>query len=197
MSGDERVVKLDPALALRDHFLGWQCRIRQHQVRAERGRPSAGMRPRLRHPDGSLIAEAITVLILPREPRETIYQFRHLARRTDDPAERFAKIVETLASAHFQRPREFSDEMTALFGPDSQIAAAALEAGRCVLDFAQHRQSYTVPCTVSELNEEAPAWQATYWHNLLFNPALPPDVRILAFTPRWSQASAEPPVTAR
>jgi hypothetical protein len=31
--------------ALRDHFLGWQCRIRQYAVRHGGGRPSSGMRP--------------------------------------------------------------------------------------------------------------------------------------------------------
>ncbi len=31
---------------IRDNFLGWQCRIRQHAMRRDGGRPCAGMRPR-------------------------------------------------------------------------------------------------------------------------------------------------------
>ncbi len=31
--------------ALRDHFLGWQCRLRQMAVRDAGGRPTSGLRP--------------------------------------------------------------------------------------------------------------------------------------------------------
>ena len=189
-----KIVSLESALALRDHFLGWQCRIRQHAVRQDGGRPGPGMRPKVASPDGSVIAEAVTVLILPRDPAETNDRFRHLARRTQDPAERFQKAIETLSEAYFQRPREFSDQMTALFGPGSELAAAILAAPGCVLEFAQFRQRYRVPCAVAELPRDDPAWQHTYWHNLLFNPALPPGPRIIAFAPHWAEAEADPPI---
>ncbi len=32
---------------IRDHFLAWQCRIRQMAMREQGGRPSPGMRPRV------------------------------------------------------------------------------------------------------------------------------------------------------
>ena len=196
MSGHlENIVPLEPALALRDHFLGWQCRIRQHAVRKDEGRPSAGMRPRVLDREGSQLAEAITVLIVPRDPAETIYRFRHLARRTFDPAERFQKIIETLRETYFQHPRDFTDQMTALFGPDSSLASRLLQADGCVLAFSQFSQSYRVPCAVSELTAEHPAWQHTYWHNLLFNPTLPPKPRVLAFSPHWSEAEADPSIS--
>ena len=41
-----------PADRIRDHFLGWQCRIRQIAMRQEGGRPSPGMRPRRAHHSG-------------------------------------------------------------------------------------------------------------------------------------------------
>ncbi len=84
------VVRLEAAqAALRDHFLGWQCRLRQISVREAGGRPTSGMRPELR-----LMAEgpplgAITTLILRREPAEATAQFRHMVRKTQDPAERY------------------------------------------------------------------------------------------------------------
>ncbi len=190
----ENIVALEPALALRDHFLGWQCRIRQHAVRKDEGRPSPGMRPRVLDRHGSLLAEEITVLIVPRDLSETIYRFRHLARRTFDPAERFQKILESLSESYFQQPRDFSDQMTALFGPDSLLASRLLESERCVLAFSQFSQSYRVPCAILELATDQPAWQHTYWHNLLFNPELPPKPRILAFSPHWTEAAADPPI---
>ena len=36
-----------PSQNLRDHFLAWQCRIRQIAMRQDGGRPSPGMRPRV------------------------------------------------------------------------------------------------------------------------------------------------------
>lgn len=190
----DRVVNLGSAQVLRDHFLGWQCRIRQHAVRQEGGRPTPGMRPRALDRHGVELAAAITVLILPRDLDETIYRFRHLARRTQDPAERFQKAIETLSDSYFQRPREFSDQMTGLFGPGSELAERLLGAGDCVLEFAQFGQRYRMPCAVSELLPDQPQWQHTYWHNFLFNPALPPDPRILAFAPHWAEGEADPPV---
>ena len=193
--GGKKVVNLEMPLALRDHFLGWQCRIRQHAVRTEEGRPSAGMRPRVLDGNGALLAEAITVLIVPRDPTDTIYRFRHLARRTYDPAERLQKAIETLSEAYFQQPRDFSDQMTGLFAPESELASRLLQLEGCLLEFAQFSQSYRLPCTVSELSADKPTWQHTYWHNLLFNPALPPAPRILAFSPRWAEAEADPPIS--
>ncbi len=39
-----QVVRLETAqAALRDHFLGWQCRLRQLAVREAGGRPSSGI----------------------------------------------------------------------------------------------------------------------------------------------------------
>ena len=40
------IVRLPPAQAvIRDHFLGWQCRVRQLAMRQAGGRPTSGMRP--------------------------------------------------------------------------------------------------------------------------------------------------------
>ena len=187
------IVRLDPAQEVfRDHFLGWQCRIRQYAVRSAGGRPTAGMRPRVLVGDDDL--GPITVLIVKRDPAETTAQFRHMVRKTHDPAERYQGALKVLAAAYYQRPREFSDEMTALFGTGSALAERLLAAGRCRLDFAQYTQRYTIPCGLRTLPEGDPAYQATYWHNGLFNAALPGEVRVLAFTPDWAAADADPPI---
>ena len=64
----------------------------------------------------------------------------------------------------------------------------------CTLEFEQFRQRYRIPCAVAELMPEEPPWQHTYWHNLLFNPTLPPRPRILAFAPHWAEAEADPAI---
>ena len=185
--------------ALRDHFLGWQCRLRQMAVRQAGGRPTSGMRPEVRLAADAAPLGAITTLIVRREPREATAQFRHLVRKTQDPAERHDAALETLAAAYYQRPQEFSDELTALFGPPPGagppgLADRLLAAGRCLLDFEQYSQRYRLPCAARALGEDEPAFQATYWHNALFNPALPGGLRVLGFQPDWARAEAEPGV---
>ena len=182
------------AAALRDHFLGWQCRIRQHAVRQAGAEPRAGMRPLVGLEDGGTDPGQVTVLIVKRDPEEETDQFRHMMRRTKDPAERYSTALKFLAAAYYQRPTEFSDEMTALFAPDSQVAERLVAAGRCRLDFAQFSQSYALPCAARRLAEEEAAYQATYWHNSLFNPNIPGGVRVLAFRPDWAAGRADPPV---
>ncbi len=189
------VVRLEAAqTALRDSFLGWQCRLRQMAVRQAGGRPTSGMRPEVRLAEADTPLGAITTLIVRREPREATAQFRHMVRKTQDPAERHDAALETLAAAYYQRPQEFSDELTALFGPAPGLADQLLAAGRCVLDFEQYSQRYRLPCAARNLGEDEPAFQATYWHNALFNPALPGGLRVLGFQPDWARAEAEPGV---
>lgn len=197
------------AEALRDHFLGWQCRIRQYAVRHAGGRPTAGMRPRALDRAGAAVAPALTLLILPREPFDSTEAFRHMAKGTHDPRERYEKAMQLLAAAHYQHPRTFSDVMTGLFAAGPAVPAAALpaaalraaavpaallEAGACILEFEQYSQRYRIPCAVAALAPEDAAYRATYWHNALFNPNIPDAIQILAFTPDWSRASADPPV---
>ena len=182
-------------IPIRDAFLGWQCRIRQMAVREHAGYPLPDMRPRLRGPDGRVLAEAITVLIIQREPEKATNAFRHVVRRTRDPLERHEAAVKMLSSVFYQHPGEFSDMLTALFAIDSGTAASARAAGECVLEFAQFNQSFRLSCAVAELDREVPAWQATYWHNHMFNPTLPGAVTILAFTPDWRGAEADPEVS--
>jgi len=186
------VVLDEAAQALRAHFLGWQCRVRQLAVRQGGGRPTGGMRPRvLLEPDGDL--GVITVLINKSEPQSMISQFHHLARKTHDPVERYDNAVKLLSAAYYQRPEEFSDELTALFGKVSHTADRLLADGRCRLLFEQFSQSYDLPCALRLLPEDHSAYQATYWHNSLFNPNIPGGARVLAFRPDWSHATAKPP----
>ena len=180
--------------AVRDHFMGWQCRLRQLAVRQAGGRPTSGMRPHVRLTAAERPLGQITVLIVHRNPAEMTAHFRHIVRRTHDPAQRYHDALKALAAAHYQRHHEFSDEMTALFGAGSSLARRLLDARRCILEFEQYGQGYRLACAVRGLREEDPAFQATYWHNMMFTPAAPPQPTILGFLPDWASAEATPPI---
>jgi hypothetical protein len=189
------VVRLEGAqAALRDHFLGWQCRLRQYAVRKAEGRPTSGMRPQVEIPGEAGAAGEIILLIVQSAPEEMTAQFRHLVRRTHDPAERYKNALKHLGATYYQHPQDFSDELTALFGPGAELAERLLAAGRCTLRFEQYSQRYVLPCRVRGLAESEPAFQATYWHNSLFNRNIPAGVRVLGFQPDWAEAEADPPL---
>ncbi|MHA1599837.1 MAG: hypothetical protein ACTSW2_03340 [Alphaproteobacteria bacterium] len=179
---------------LRDHFLGWQCRLRQLSVRNAGGRPTSGMRPDVVFAGEERAVAQVTVLIIKADPGEEIDRFRHFYRRTNDPADRHKAAITYLSAGYYQRPAEFSDEMSALFGPGADLAERLCTDGRCFLRFAQYEQSYAMPCRVRALDEADPTFQATYWHNTLFNPDLPEGTQILGFQPEWEDATADPAV---
>ena len=188
---DNNVVLTEPAAkALKQQFLGWQCRIRQLAVREGGGRPSAAMRPRVLTGDGEEVAPGIVVLIAESEPEESTSLFRHQFLKTQDPKERYGKALEILQASYFQQPALFSDLMTALFGPQSAVASRLLTHGRCLLEFEEYAQGFRVPCSVAALAEPHAFFQATYWHNRMFNPNLPAGIQILSFTPDWTHSIA-------
>jgi hypothetical protein len=185
---DNIVLTKPAAEALRQQFLGWQCRIRQLSVREAGGRPTAAMRPRATAPAGDELSPGIVVLLVEADPEASTTMFRHQFLKTQDPNERYDKILEILQASHFQQPGEFSDVMTALFGPQSAVAGRLLTHGRCVLEFEEYSQGYRIPCAVAALSEPHAFFQATYWHNRMFNPHLPGGIQILSFTPDWKHA---------
>ena len=186
----DNVVLTGPAAAaLRAEFIGWQCRLRQLAARQDGGRPSAGMRPCVRSLAGEEIAAAVVTLISETEPEQSTQLFRYQYLKTQDPNERYDKVLEILQGSYFQEPARFTDVLTALFGPGSTLAARLMGLGRCILQFEQYTQVYRVPCVVTSLPAPHPRYQATYWHNHLFNAGLPAAVEVLAFTPDWAHAA--------
>ena len=124
------VVRLEAAQQiLRDHFLGWQCRLRQISVRQEGGRPSEGMCPHVRLADED--ASRITVLVLPADLEATADRFQHMARRTHDPAERYKAALTFLAAGYLLR------QLFALFRPSAINQSTIKKIGQfqiCILD---------------------------------------------------------------
>jgi len=178
------------SLQLRAEFLGWQCRIRQLSARQEGGRPSAGMRPRVLAASGAELSAGIVTLLVEIDPHASTQQFRFQYLVTHDPNERYDKVLEILQGRYFQEPARFSGVLTALFGPQSALAGELLARERCVLEFEQYTQGYRLPSQVARLAVTHPLYQATYWHNRLFNANLPADIEILSFTPDWAHGRA-------
>ena len=177
---------------LRDHFVGWQCRVRGDAMRRRAGRPSPGMRPQVLDAAGAVLAEAVTTLLVRLEGESFAPEFRHLARRTQDPRDRREAALALLAERYYQGARDFSGVLTATFAAGSPLAETLVHTGRCTLGFDQDGQRYRLPCQVTQLAADDPRREETWWHNALFNPQLPPDVPILAFAPRWLEAVADP-----
>jgi hypothetical protein len=189
---DDNIIAIrPPADRLRLAFLGWQCRLRQLAVRENDARPSAGMRPNLTVAGQD--AGSITVVLIPSEPDESTQEFRHIVRRTHDPRERYQAALRYLQAHHFQDPGRFNDGLTAVFGLEATLPARISGRDDCILTFTQFGQRYELPCSAERLDQEHSAFQATFWHNALFNPGLPAKVQVLRFTPDWNNASAEPP----
>jgi hypothetical protein len=132
----------------------------------------------------------MTVLLIEAEPDETTAMCRHIVKKTHDPERRYQDALRLLSAAHFQKAEHFSDVLTALVAAGAPLAAE----GACILEFEQFAQRWRLACTVAALDADDPAYRATYWHNHMFNPAIPADVAVLAFTPDWRASSAEPPV---
>ena len=190
--GLKAVTTAPRAERLRDHFVGWQCRIRADAMRRRSGQPSPGMQPQVLSAAGEELAPAMTTLLVRRDGESFAPEFRHLARRTHDPRDRREAALAMLSERYYQYARDFSDVLTATSAAGSALADDLVRERRCVLAFAQDSQRYTLPCTVQGLTRDDPRREETWWHNALFNPQLPPDIPVLGFAPRWLEATADP-----
>ena len=176
--------------AMRDEFLGWQCRVRQLAAREQGGRPAPGMKPRVLSVEGEQLSPGTVVLIVEAEPQDSTQRFRFEYLKTQDPTERYESALQILRAGYFQEPTRFSDVLTALFSSDSVLVAQLLEHRRCLLEFEQFTQGYRLPCTVTRLAVSHSFYQATYWHNRLFNPHQPAELEVVSFKPDWAHASS-------
>ncbi len=173
---------------LRNHFLTWQCRIRQIAMREGEGRPSQGMRPRVLGEDGQELSAGIIVLLVREDSFESTEFLKFQVQKHNDPQDVYKKALIFLQSTHYHRAAEFSDEMTGLFGSDSALVERMLSDGKTVLEFTQFSQTYKVPCHTRLLVENDDAYQATLWHNRVFNPNIGSDIQIVGFQPDWNAA---------
>ena len=169
-------------------FISWQCRLRKLSMRELNGRPTPGMSAGIFSISGGDEQCRLSFMIVKRDSRERTQEFRHIVRKSRDPSEWQKNGLRILAEWHYQRDDEFDNELTALFNLDSAVAAALLEAGQCHLKFAEDSIDFAFDFDVQALAEDSDRFQATYWHNHLFNPTLPGVVQVLEFKPRLLSA---------
>ena len=165
-------------------FTAWQCRLRKQCVRELGGKPSVGMSAGIYSISGGDEQSRLSFLIVRKDSAARTDEFRHLVRKTPDSREWAKGGLRILSELHYHETDQFDNRLTALFSLDSTVADALLEAGQCHLKFAEKGVDYGFDFDVESLADESELFQATYWHNRLFNPTLPGQVRILGFTPK-------------
>lgn len=180
---------------LKEYFIGWQCRLRQQAVRKEEGRPSSGMRAGLFVKVSDRDLGPLNINIALNDSEEITAEFRHVVKKTHDPKIRRESALKILSSAYYQYPKNFCDTLTATFILGSELGALLIKQQECELVFEQYQQTFKLKCAVKELPDDDPVYQATYWHNAMFNATLPAKIHVLGFTPDWEASIADPPNT--
>ena len=168
-------------------FIAWQCRLRKQSMRELDGRPTAGMSAGIYSISGGDEQGRLNFLIVRKDSGPRTDEFRHVVRKTPDSREWLKNGLRILAELHYHETDQFENRLTALFSLDSSVADALLAAGQCHLKFVENSVDYAFDFDVESLAEDHELFQATYWHNRLFNPTLPGQVRVLGFTPRFDE----------
>ena len=167
-------------------FIAWQCRLRKQCVRELDGRPSEGMGAGVYSISGGDEKSRMNFMIMRKDSTIRTEEIRHIVRKTQDPSVRVKDGLRILSELHYHEVDQFENRLTALFALDSALAEALLEAGQCHLKFGQGSIEHAFDFSVESLDPDDELFQATYWHNHLFNPSLPGQVHIFAFTPGLS-----------
>lgn len=178
---------------LKEYFLGWQCRLRQHAVRKAEGKPSSGMQATLLLEDKAF--GPVNTGLIKKDATAITAEFMHIVKKTHDPNLRQQSAIKLLSSVYYQYPEEFEDCICATFAIDSELAQRILVIGKCQLHFEQYNQKFELSCEVTDIPETDNSYKAVFWHNRMFNPVMPAKIKVLKFTPDWEASRADPPVT--
>jgi hypothetical protein len=174
--------------ALKRDFIGWQCRIRQISARDYGGQPMAAMHPRVSSRKGEVLLPAMMVLMVPEDPAPALAFLRFQMQKTSEHQRARDASVKYLAGDFYQLPELFTDEMSAVFGPDSAVAERLLKLKDVLLDFEQYSQGYRMFCKVRKLGPKEPARDFSLWHTRVFNPYVSNEAVVLGFRPDWKNA---------
>ena len=139
-----------------------------------------------------VLVPAMTVLLVPLEPTNSTVFFRFQMQKTNEIEKARQSGLNYLAADFYQLPELFSDEMTAVFGADSEIARTMVKSKEVLLNFEQYSQSFRIFCKVRRLGAIDAARESSLWQTRVFNPNVPNDAVVLAFKPDWKSAAADP-----
>lgn len=176
---------------LKNAFLFWQCKVRQIIMREKMGQPDLAIRPTLFFSEKDEPLRQLTVLISRHVQYSMTPEMQHIVRSTPDPAQRREKAVKLFAATYFAEPKEFSDILTATFQPASPMVDFICSLSKCSLLFEGYGKKFILYCEASRVEVDSPLFEATWWHNLLFNPYLHPETAILSFKPKWCDSRSE------
>jgi hypothetical protein len=176
--------------ALKAQFLGWQCRIRQIAMRDYGGQPLPAMRPRVSRKSGEVLSPGMIVLLIPVEPSASTAFFRFQIQKARELSAVREAGIKYMSGDFYQLPENFSDELTAVFGASSELAASMLKPREVLLDFEQYSQSYRMFCRVRKLGAKDAAREASLCQARLFNPNISNEATVLGFKPDWKTAQA-------
>ena len=165
-------------------FIAWQCRLRKMSVRELGGRPTPGMSAGIYSISGGEEQSRMNFLIVRKDSRARTDELRHIVRKSPDPAQWAKNGLRILSELYYHEEDQFEHQLTALFSLDSNLAYALIKSGQCHLKFAEGSIEHAFDFDVTSLNQDDEQFEATYWHNRLFNPTLPGKVRVLGFNPR-------------
>lgn len=165
-------------------FISWQCRLRKMCVRELGGRPTQGMSAGVYSISGGEEQSRMNFMIMRKDSSDRTDELRHIVRKTPDSSIWVKDGLRILSELHYHEVDQFENRLTALFALDSTLSGALLEAGQCHLKIEQDSIEHAFDFSVDALDQDDELFQATYWHNHLFNPSLPGKVQVIAFTPR-------------
>ncbi len=174
-------------VSLQDEFLKWQCRLRQIIVRENGGKPDSSIIPLVHSPHGSWEAFPVITILCRKLHHSVTPEMHHMAKATNDPVQVRDKALKFFAERYYQQPEQFSDTLTATFDENSQNYKKLVQLDSCNLHFEVFNKSYTLACKMEWFSTRDYYWQATYWHNLLFNPNLAPTIKVVGFSPDWNK----------
>ena len=177
---------------IQKYFIGWQCRVREYVLRNNNGRPNFAISPRVLSLGFEELSPSIILLLIPKNKNDIVKHLHFIAKKTNDPNERFKKAIQFLSSTFFQKTDDFEGDLTGLFPKTSFTASKIKKHKKCFLDFFYQKQYFRISCSVKELKKDDMDYQFTFWHNFLFNSNLSPESRVLTFRPNWSDSIANP-----
>ena len=146
---DEQVIASDKTL---EHdFMHWECLSRLFAARQSAGFPLDEAKPLVCCGEDGDVGVELTILILKRELDHLVAQYKHNAKKTVDPIERFEWVVKQLSADYFQKADSFQSTMTALCPAEAPHAQKLLDAGECRMVFRARGDDYLVPAKVEQL----------------------------------------------
>lgn len=158
-------------------------------MRTRSGAPDGSMSPQVLLEHSGKPSFTIVTILCRNEEYSLNSEMFHIARQTNDPAERRSRALDFLSAGYYQQHNRFSDILAASFLRGSGRYLALTASGTCRLEFCNHSTRYRLECTVLDLDPADHHHSACRLHNQLFNPDMPPDLKILGFKPDWNVSS--------